>query len=148
MRTMVRNRVLVLPVLSLVMAASALAVAGTPASAAVHNGCYQHTVVESGHGVLGNVTGTARTTGRWCVLGIVGNAQYLSSWAETSTPGWSMSGLKGHGAGVVNNSARIWSHYVMTFKTAWVTVQQVTLCPRVYGSAAGVGHASSGCSIY
>lgn len=148
MRTNAARRALALPILSLLALGSAVVIAAAPADAAVHNGCWRDTVAYKEKAVAGNTTGVAYTTGEWCVLGIVGNASYRSSWAETSTPGWSMSGIKGHGAGVVDNSARIWSEYKMTFKLTWFTVQESTLCPRVYGSVSGQGHASYGCSIY
>jgi hypothetical protein len=131
------------------MTASVLAMSPAPtASARVANGCHSGKVTSSARALAGNTVGTASTWGQWCVLGIVGNAKWLASTAETSTPGWHMSDRQHRGAGVVANSARIWSQYTMVLKTLWVQVQEKTLCPRVYGSVTGAVHASSGCTIY
>lgn len=128
--------------------ASATAVFVAPSAGAVVNGCHTSTTVRSAHALAGNAIGTGRTQGRWCVLGVVGNASRLGGWAETSTPGWTASGLLGSNAGVANGEGRSWSMFKLTLGTTWLTLQEITMCPRVRGTVNATNNADNACSIW
>jgi len=119
-----------------------------PSAGAVSNGCWQSTTIQSPKAAAGNTIGTGRTQGKWCVLGVVGNATRLGGWAETSTPGWTASGLQASGSGVAGGEGRSYSKYKLTLGTTWLTVQEITLCPRVRGTVNATNNADSACSLF
>lgn len=96
----------------------------------------------------GNVLGTAKTWGEWCVQnGVVVSATFVDSVAETSTPGWRVDNRLAKAAGVVDGQGRIYSKYEFVLGIGGWDAQHKVLCPRVRGTAAGNNLADSACTL-
>ncbi|UJP41101.1 hypothetical protein [Cellulomonas palmilytica] len=112
------------------------------------SGCWSQRWTWAPKAAAGNTLYTYYHVGHWCASGSsVTSAKISDHGGETSTPGWSYSGVVGSGRGVVSNEGRSYTRHKFVLKIGGITLQTSTPCARVKGRSSGSSTADSVCGI-